>query len=145
MDLAEWRRKRERIKARNRDAEPETLAPPEAFPDHRSDKAFLETFLPKHGPEDLGRKSKAVRIRLIRSCAGWERTPTNAEFHDALRAEKPSARQKAILHTWLSEATMEELWTAEMEGAYTWPELVRALHRAGLQDMHRCAELNRMV
>lgn len=88
-------------------------------------------------------RSRAVRFRLLSSCAGWRRPPTSEEFYAAVRASAPSERQTAILDTWAAEAEWHELLTAWAEHAYTLRELAAALHRAGLARCHAADALNR--
>ena len=77
-------------------------------------------------------RSRAVTMRLMLSSAGWKQRPTAAEFYEAVRAKRPTARQQALLSTWAAEAEWYELLEAWTEHAYTLRELVEALHRAGL-------------
>ena len=71
------------------------------------------------------------------------RRPTAAEFYEAVRAEVPTERQRALLDTWATEAEWEELLAAWTEHAYTFHELAAALHRAGLLRCRAAAALNR--
>lgn len=81
------------------------------------------------GDSETGRNSRTVRWRFCSSCAGWPRPPTPAEFHEAVRAANPDRRQRAVLRTWLIEATNREIARVWIEEAYTWPMLVAAIHR----------------
>ena len=94
-------------------------------------------------PEETRERSRSVALRFARSCSGWRRRPTAEEFHEAVRAEAPTARQRAILDTWATEAEWEELLAAWTEHAYTFRELATALHRAGLSRCRAAATLNR--
>ena len=49
------------------------------------------------------------------------------------------------MHTWLQEATRDDMLLAWAEKAYTWPELAAAIHRSGLQTTPRCADLNSLL
>ena len=93
-------------------------------------------------PEDTGRQSRTVRMRLSRSCAGWRRQPTSREFYEALRAESPTDRERAILEAWATEADWQELLKAWTEDAYTFRQLASALHRAGLPRCRAAGPLN---
>lgn len=95
------------------------------------------------GPEETGRNSITVELRLARSCAGWGERPKSWEFYDAIRAEKPAGRQRTILHVFAQEAEWYELISAWAERAYTLRQLVGALHRAGHARCRAARALNR--
>ena len=83
-------------------------------------------------PEAEGRRSKTVTRRIASSCAGWAPPhPSADEFYDAVRAEKPSDRQSALLGMWMNEASEDDLYGAWYEGAYTWTILAAACRRTG--------------
>lgn len=83
-------------------------------------------------PEAEGRRSRAVTRRIASSCAGWEPPhPTASEFYDAIRAERPSARQEALVLMWLNEASERDVYAAHYQGAYTWRLLAAAARRIG--------------
>ena len=145
MTLKEWRLARKKIKEKDRDAEPTTLAPPEAFDDRRPDDAFRRRFHPRHDPEEVGPHSRAVRGRLGSSCAGWVESPSSKEFYEAVRTATPTQRHREIIKTWLGEATREEMLEAWAEGAYTWRQLARAIHRAGVAKSYRCCDINTLA
>lgn len=71
-------------------------------------------------------------MRLGLSCAGWKYWPISEEFYEAVRAPRPTPRQRLILETWVTEAHWVELIHAWTEEAYTLRELATAPHRAGL-------------
>ena len=144
-ELEQWQASRRKLKRTDRNAEPEVLGPPEAFDDQRPDEAFRQRFHPRHNPTQVGRASRAVRGRLRSSCAGWQEKPTSEEFYDAIRAREPTTRQVDLIHTWLQEGEREELLEAWAEGVYTWRELARAIHRAGLERTPRCADINTLA
>ncbi len=123
------------------------LAPPEAFDDDMADDAARAECSRTWRPEELGRGSRTVKFRPARSCAGWVDPPRPEEFHDALRAERPTDRQALILRVWLSEGTDEDFIFAWMEGVYSFRQLVAAVHRAGAADESpsRNRYLNRMA
>ena len=133
---------RKRIQERNRDAQPEVLAPAEAFDDWSPDEQFRRKWHPRHDPTQVGPASRAVNRRLRSSTAGWVERPTSKEFYDAVRAKEPTSRQAAIVHTWLQEADREDMIEAWAEGAYTWRGLAQAIHRAGLERTPRCSDIN---
>lgn len=94
MSIEEWQALRASFRERDRDAEPPMLAPAEAFDDTRPDEEFRDRFHPDHDPGQLGRHSRAVRRRLGSSCAGWRRKPRPEELYDAVRASRPSPRER---------------------------------------------------
>ena len=110
------------------------LAPPDAFDDERSNASVRAECGLTTTPDETGRRSRTVRNRIARSTAGWAETPDAAEFHDALRAEEPTQRQRNLISTWMLEASNEDIILAWAEEAYTMRELVAAIHRAGAQD-----------
>ena len=120
---------------------PETLLPAEAFSDQpASETAFRRLCAPEAA---CGRDAKAVHRRIMSSCAGWKERPTAAEFHDAVRANEPTDRQKVIIRMWGAEATLEDLVEAWAQQAYTFRQLVRALHLAEFTVGSRIRTINR--
>lgn len=107
---------------------PQPLLPPEAFPDARPDAVEREAVdgIPA---TETGPNSRSVRTRLASSCAGWPQPPNAKEFFTAVRTKRPSVRDCAIVRAWAREATSGEVVRGWLEGAYTWPILVAALHR----------------
>ena len=79
------------------------------------------------------------------SCAGWRTVPTAAEFYETVHRPSGADRETAILLTWYHEADMAEQLYARLEGAYSWRQLVRALHRVGLTSAGGAAKLNRFA
>ncbi len=118
------------------------LAPPEAFSDEAATEEVRRRFHKTHDPNRLGPDSLAVTLRLGRSCAGWAEKPTSREFYDAVRAAVPDDRQRALLRTWIQEATAEDIMFAWAEGAYTVRQLARGLHASGNADSLNCIDLN---
>ena len=118
------------------------LLPPERFSETRATadtKAKLKT---PNRLDDTGANSATVRRLLSRSCCGWRKPPTAAEFHEALHSDPPTSRQTAILETWAAEADDSELLRAWAEDAYTFRQLARALHRSGIQRSPMSVRLN---
>ncbi len=140
-----WTETRAAVRARDRDAEPDILAPPDAFPKATGTATLRERFLPGHDAKAVREQSSTVVRRLASSCAGWVRKPTAPEFYRAIRAQKPTARQKALVRLWISEATNEEITLAWLENAYSYQELAAAIHRNGVNYPDRNRELNRLV
>ena len=143
--LAAWYSAVERARQSDRDALPDELAPPEAFADRRGDSAerARRGF---HVPDtETGPNSRTVTGRLRMSCAGWRKVPTASEFYAAVHHPTGTDRETAILLTWYHEAHIVELVHARLEGAYTWRELARALHRVGLTHGPAASQINRFA
>ena len=119
---------------------PETLLPAEAFSDQPASETAFRRLCAPEAPR--GRDAWAVHRRIMSSCAGWKERPTAAEFYDAIRANEPTDRQKAIIRMWGAEATLEDLVEASAQHAYTFRQLVRALHRAGFTCGSRIRTFN---
>ena len=93
---------------------------------------FDERFRDTEPDETLARHSPTVRRRFASSCAGWPSPhPTSEELYDALRAERPTERQEAVIDVWADEATEEEVVQAWVENVYSWGMLARACRRSG--------------
>ena len=73
--------------------------------------------------------------------------PTGAEFFDAVHARNPTTRQAQLISMWLFEATNDEIMLAWAEEAYSFRDLVNAIHEAGADGDHpeRNRELNRLA
>ena len=146
-DLEHWYAIRDQVKARDRDDEPEELAPADAFPDTTGSRQRRQQ-LQHPAPEDrTGPNSAALERRIGKSCAGWEQAPTGPELFEALRAPHPTDRQKTLVALWVLEPDMYEVIEAWMEGAYTLKGLAAAMHRTGNAGIHprRNRELNRFA
>ena len=79
------------------------------------------------------------------SCSGWREVPTAADFHNAIHRPAGTDRETAILLTWFHEAEMEEQVDARLERAYSWRQLVQALHRVGLTVGQGAERINRFA
>ncbi len=125
----------------------ERLMPPEAFSTLRGSSRLREECGVVRSRDELGRNALSVRRRIRSSCAGWVRRPTAADFYDAVRAQAPDDWQQCLISMWIREATDAELALAWIEEAYTFRELVAAVHRAGAPDVNpwRNRDLNRLV
>ena len=117
-----------------RPAHPRVL-PPERFINVRATQEQCEMGNAPTGPDDTGPKSKTIRMRLAGSCAGWKQPPTSEEFYEAVRAETPDERERAILDTGRSEAEDLKVLDAWTEHAYTFRTLAAGAqtgrHRTG--------------
>ena len=140
-----WLEKWSRLRRSDRDAVPDTLGPPLVFSDRAGSAAQRQRCGHSVADADTGRNSQAVTSRLRMSCAGWKRVPTAAELHDAIHRPAGTDRETAILLTWFHEAELTEQLDARLEGAYTWRELVRALHRTGLTTGEGARRINRFA
>ena len=120
---------------------PATLLPAEAFSDEPASEAVSQRLCAPETPR--GRHAGAVHHRIMSSCAGWAERPTAGEFYDAVRASRPTDRQQAIVRMWGTEATLEDLVEAWAQQAYTFRQLVRALHRADFSCGPRIRTVNR--
>ena len=146
-ELEEWYQLRDEAKTENPDAEPTALGPPDAFGELRGNARDRARFGLATPPDKTGPKSPAVARRIAKSCAGWNRPPTETEFYEAMRTAEPTERQATIIGMWVCEATMDEILLACAEEAYTLRELIRAIHRTGNADTYpvRNRELNRLA
>ena len=145
MTLEEWRALRRQAKITNRDEEPDVLAPPEAFSDRHADETLRDDYLPGHDPSALRARSSTVDSRINSSCCGWVTQPTSAEFYDAIHAEMPTRRQRALIRMWTKEARPNEIVMAWAEEVYTLRELIAAIHRARADHPQVAKELNRLA
>ena len=144
-DAAEWRRRRDKLRKRYRDWVPRDLGPPEVFSDRRGSATEREHYGLDVPAEETGRRSRTVTSRLRMSCAGWRKVPSAEEFHDAVHRPAGTDREAAILLTWFHEAEMAEQLDARLEEAYSWRQLVRALHRVGLTKGEGARRINRFA
>lgn len=145
MTLDEWRALRRQAKVTNRDEEPDVLAPPEAFSDRRADARLRDEYLPGHDPSAIRARSSTVDSRINSSCSGWVTQPTSAEFYDAIHADTPTKRQRALIRMWTKEARPDEIVMAWAEEVYTVRELIAAIHRARADHPRVARELNRLA
>lgn len=119
-----------------------TLRPPEAFPDHYPSDEEVRRLRPGLDPADTGPHSRTVWSLLVKSCAGWHEHPADGEFYEAVRATAPTSRQRHLVYTWASEASLAEIIVAWAERAYTIRQLVAAMHRADFAWAQRIREIN---
>ena len=114
-------------------ATPPTLAPIDAFPDQYATAA---------DPDATGPHSQTFRGLLAGACAGGRVRPASVELYDALRADKPTRRQRFMATVLINEASFEELVNAHTEGAFTWRQLARAARRQGAVPPLRIRQIN---
>ena len=122
-----------------------TVLPPERFtddpmPEHRKKNLRGEWYgrAKKVGP----RNSPIVEGRFAQVCCGWPDPPTAEELYEAVRAENPTARQRAVFTTWLCESPAYELIEGWADGVYTIRQLVRAMYAHGWETGPRSQYLN---
>ena len=122
-----------------------TVLPPERFtdepmPEHRKKNLRGEWYekAKKAGP----RNSPIVEGRFAQVCCGWPDPPTAKELYEAVRAENPTARQRAVFTTWLCESPAYELIEGWADGVYTIRQLVRAMYAHGWETGPRSQYLN---
>ena len=113
------------------DTTPVRLPPPEAFPDDYTRTETLLRFRPSANPAETGPNSRTIRSVIRRRCCGWRTPPTPQEVYDAMRADEPTRRQLDDMTVVLNESTFDEIVLAHLEGAFTWRQLARAVHRRG--------------
>ena len=114
------------------------LLPPERFSD---EYAPADPRVPgKRGPQ-----AGVVRSVLAGACSGWGQRPDGEEFYEAMRAESPTSRQQTINGVLIAEGSLHEVLLAHLQGAFTWRQLVRAMHRRGHYKPRLAAFVNRFA
>ena len=141
----QWQHQWKLLRQRDRDAVPDTLGPALVFSDRAASAAERERCGHTAPDHKTGPRSRTVTSRLRMSCAGWHTVPSAADFHEAIHQPAGTDRETAILLTWFHEAEMEEQLDARLEGAYSWRQLVRALHRVGLTVGQGAERINRFA
>ena len=95
-------------------------------------------------PEKRGANSRALACRIASSCAGHASPPTPLELYDAIHTKHPTARSAAVLRTWMTEATADELVRGWIDHCYTWRELSEGCQRHFIHDAPNADIMNRM-
>lgn len=142
---AQWRAHWKRLRQRDRDAVPDLLGPPEVFSTRQgsaTERAEYGHIVPN---AQTGPRSRCVTRRLRKSCCGWGKPPTAEEFYNAVHTPKRTAREASILLTWYHETDIIEQLDARLEEAYSWRDLVQALHRVGLIHGQGARQINRFA
>ena len=121
----------------------ETLLPAECFNEEPAGERFTKLLRLNEPTTASGPDSPTIALWLGCRCAGWPRTPTSREFYEAVRAKRPTSRQRVILDAWANQADWTEVLRAWAEHAYTMRELVAALHRNGLGQCRIARSVNR--
>ena len=105
--------------------EPVAVLPPERF----GDEYAVED--PRFPDERHGSEARAIAGLLCGACCGWARSPTAAEFYDAMRATERTPRQRAIVSVLIVEGSNDTIALAYLQGAFTWRQLATAMHEHG--------------
>lgn len=137
-----WRRHWAELRRADRDAIPDLLGPPEAFDDRHATDAERRRCGMTVSPSETGPRSRTVEAVLRVCSAGRKHIPRPEDFHRAIHAPLGTAKETGILLTWYHEAHLSDVVNARLEGAYSWRELVRALHRVGLKHGPGARRLN---
>lgn len=112
------------------DLRPAVLGPPEAFSDALAPLNPDLWYWPRVDHSRMRDKSRAVALRIGLSFAGARHQPTTEEFYAAVHAQAPTEAQRSLVYAWVLQATEMDLIHAWVEQAYSWRQLVRALHHA---------------
>ena len=121
------------------------LKPPEAFSDEYAPAERLTRVRPAADPGATGPDSQTVRGLICGACAGWPEPPTSRELYEAMRVERLDDRQLSVVGVLINESTFEEMMNAHTERAFTWRQLVRALHQRDCLPAWRTREVNRFA
>ena len=142
-EVLAWAAKETERRGREEDDGRNTLlGPPEAFSGEYASAEIRACCPPHLEPGRTGARSQTIRGLLGRACAGWSQPPTSEEFYAAMRAEEPDGRQECIVGVLLVEASFHELMHAYAEQAFTWRQLVRAMHRADRARGRKARRIN---
>ena len=112
---------------RDREENPERsaqLQPLETFSDEYADPTRYKTV----DQARVGRESATIDGLINGECCGWPKRPTSEEVYEAMRAEKPTRRQRSMINMVL-RAKFETLFGGWMEAAFTWRQVARAIGR----------------
>lgn len=124
----------------------ESLEPAGRFSDeYATDEMFFNSRARFDDPADRGVKSKALRVRVATSMAGWRQPPSGKELYEAIHASRPTTRQKVLIRAWEAEADDFDLFGGFQEQAYSLRQLVAALHRAGVRRCRAASFLNQFA
>lgn len=124
----------------------ESLEPAGEFSDeYATDEMFFNSRGRFDDPADRGPRSKALRVRVSTSMAGWRQPPSGQELHEAIHSSAPTTRQKALIRAWEAEADDFDIFGGFQEQAYSLRQLVAALHRAGVRRCRAASFLNQFA
>lgn len=137
-EIAEWARAENARRTREESDEPEGVVLLEA-------ERFSDEYAGPDAEIEGGRgpHSSIIADLLAGACAGWKQRPNAAEFHAAMRAAAPDARQRAITGVLIKEGTVDQVLLAHLQGAFTWRQLVRRMHERAVCDPALARYVNR--
>lgn len=141
-EVLAWREHWTELRRQDRDAIPDVLGPPEAFDDVQASDAERADFNLELGPDETGPHSRTVEAVLRVCSAGRKRIPTAEDFYRAIHEPRGTDEETGLLMTWYLEAHVSDVVKGRLEGAYSWRELARALHRVGLKHGPGARRLN---
>ena len=118
------------------------LEPANRFRDRLPTDEETQVVNPGIGPKDMGPNARIVQDVLLGVCAGWAVKPSSKELYDAIRTTTPNERQRELVRTWASEASVSEIIMAWTQRAYTIRGLVAALHRCDFDWPKRIHAIN---
>ena len=121
------------------------LHPAAWFPDRQVSSDEQQRLLPDATRATLGERSGLIGAHMASTCAGWVQIPSSQEFYAAIRAGRPTERQRDILLQWTQEAFPSAVFQAWAEGVYTMRELVGALERAGITTCRLARVINKFA
>lgn len=137
-EIAEWARTENARRTREESEEPDSVVLLEA-------ERFSDEYAGLEPEIEGGRgpQSSIIEDLLAGACAGWKQRPSAAEFHAAMRAAAPDARQRAIAGVLIKEGTLDQVLLAQLQGAFTWRQLVRRMHETAVCDPALTRYVNR--
>lgn len=89
-----------------------------------------------------GPNSNITTDLLAAACSGWKHPPDAAEFYEAMRTATPDTRQRAVAAVLVDEATCDQVLLAQLQGAFTWRQLVSMMHDHGRYEPELARYLN---
>ena len=108
------------------------LAPPEAFSNELAVKDLRARLRPERDADLIEERSETVSAVFASRCAGDRQPPTAKELYHAIRQAGPNERELSVLGSWVLHATIDDLWWAWSERAYSWRMLAQAMHQVEL-------------
>ena len=137
-EIAEWARSENARRSREESEEPDSVVLLEA-------ERFSDEYAGRETEIEGGRgpQSSIIEDLLAGACGGWKQRPSAAEFHEAMRATVPDARQRAITGVLIKEGTVDQVLLAHLQGAFTWRQVVRRMHERAVCDPALTRYVNR--
>lgn len=117
----------------DREDQDELLAPAEEFSDDPAPEHVRPLYERWYAAPGIDKPiCYAFRRTIASNCCGWSAPPSPEELSEAIHAAgEPTIRERLLISMWWNEATDDDLLNAWAERAYTWRELVAAVHRVG--------------